>query len=247
MKQKDLFFKVKKLVNSDVKLKVDNTIKTLEKNFFYNKKILSEMFFCILTANFDAEKTIFIQKNLNSCFFNCSLKDLKFNLKKFSYRYPNVRAEYIFLARKKFYENIKEEFGFDNIKSLIKSFKDINDVNIKVLYGFDEDSFLLRDFFVSNVKGFSYKEASHFLRNIGFKQFSIVDFHIIDILKKHSFLEENAFVYTSGKNKGKRKSLSKKDYYFVENILKNIAKKLNLNLSELDFYLWYLETGKILK
>lgn len=39
----------------------------------------------------------------------------------------------------------------------------------------------------------------------------------------------------------------KKKYLEIEDLLRKITKKLNLNLAELDLYLWYLETGKILK
>ncbi len=230
-----LIKKILELKNSNIKNVVENRILELENNFKYNNKILSELFFCILTANFDAEKTIKIQNNINDCFFECSLNDIKKSLKEQGYRFPNIRGEFIFLARKNFYENIKEEFNFKNIKILIDTFYET------------KGSVFLREFFVDNVKGFSYKEASHFLRNIGFKEYSIVDFHIIDLLKEYNFLNEDFGVYTSGKNKGKRKSLSKKDYFFVENILKNIGLKTNLDLSRLDFYLWYLETGKILK
>ncbi len=234
-KNEDLFFEVEKLKKSNVNVIVENRIFDFEKNFFDNNLILSELFFCILTANFDAEKAIVIQNNLFDCFFNCFLDDIKVSLKNEGYRYPNVRAEYIFLARKKFFEEINVFFGFSSLKSLIDSFYEI------------KGSDFLRFFFVENVKGFSFKEASHFLRNIGFKEFSIVDFHIVDLLKRYSFLDDSFGIYTSGKNIGRRKSLSKKDYFFVENILKNIAFKLSLDLSRLDLYLWFLETGKVLK
>ncbi len=235
MKKDFLIKKILELKNSSVKSIVENRILELEYNFKFNNKILSELFFCILTANFDAEKTIRIQENINNCFFDCSLEDIKKNLKLQGYRFPNIRGEFIFLARKKFYENIRREFGFDSLKLLIDTFYEV------------KGSVFLRNFFVENVKGFSFKEASHFLRNIGFKEYSIVDFHIVDLLKEYSFLKKDFGVFTSGKNKGKRKSLSKNDYFFVESILKNIALKTNLDLSRLDFYLWYLETGKILK
>jgi len=47
--------------------------------------------------------------------------------------------------------------------------------------------------------------------------------------------------------KQKTKSLNKNKYLEAENILKKIAEKTNLSLGELDLYLWYLETGKVLK
>ena len=91
-----------------------------------------------------------------------------------------------------------------------------------------------RDWLVENIKGIGYKEASHFLRNIGDKNTAIIDFHIIDILEKNKLIK-------------RPKTLNKNSYIEIENKLKLLAKKLNLNLAELDLYLWYMETGKILK
>ena len=84
------------------------------------------------------------------------------------------------------------------------------------------------------IKGIDMKEASHFLRNTGHSDYAIIDFHIIDILAKYNVIE-------------KPKTINKKNYIEIENVLKNIAEKSNLNLAELDLYLWYLETGKVLK
>lgn len=92
----------------------------------------------------------------------------------------------------------------------------------------------IRDELVKNIKGLGMKEASHFLRNIGFKDYAIIDFHIIDILTKYGLIE-------------KPKTLTRNKYLEIENVLKELAKKVNLNLAELDLYLWYNETGKVLK
>ena len=92
----------------------------------------------------------------------------------------------------------------------------------------------LRTWLVQNIKGLGYKEASHFLRNIGYDDYAIIDFHIIDILTQYGFIK-------------KPKSLSKKRYLEIEQDLNHIAQLCDLTLAELDFYLWYLETGKILK
>jgi N-glycosylase/DNA lyase len=87
---------------------------------------------------------------------------------------------------------------------------------------------------VQNIKGLGYKEASHFLRNIGFDDYAIIDSHILDILKRYNLIKQP-------------KTLTKKKYIEIENILQKIAKQTHLTLAELDLYLWYLETGKILK
>jgi len=79
-----------------------------------------------------------------------------------------------------------------------------------------------------------YKEASHFLRNIGYKNYAIVDFHIVDLLVKYSLIE-------------KPKTMTKRKYLEIERILQDLGSEVSLNLAELDLYLWYMETGKVLK
>ena len=73
------------------------------------------------------------------------------------------------------------------------------------------------------------------MRNIGYKNLAIIDFHILDLLVKNNLLKE------------KPKTLTKGKYLEIENILRKLAQKLCITLAELDLYLWYLETGKIVK
>lgn len=91
-----------------------------------------------------------------------------------------------------------------------------------------------REWLVKNIKGLGMKEASHFLRNIGKTDLAIIDFHIIDILSKYKLIK-------------RPKTLNKARYLEIEKVLDDIAKKTKLTLDELDLYLWYMETGKILK
>jgi N-glycosylase/DNA lyase len=92
----------------------------------------------------------------------------------------------------------------------------------------------IRNQIVQNIKGIGMKEASHFLRNIGFKDYAIVDFHIVDILVSHGLIE-------------KPKTITLRKYLEIEGVLRQLAQKTNLSLAELDLYLWYKETGKVLK
>ena len=92
----------------------------------------------------------------------------------------------------------------------------------------------IREALVKNIKGLGMKEASHFLRNVGFNNYAIIDFHIIDFLVKNGLIE-------------KPKALTEKKYLEIESVLEKIAKETSLSLGELDMYLWYLETGKVLK
>ena len=91
-----------------------------------------------------------------------------------------------------------------------------------------------REWIVDNVKGLGYKEASHFLRNIGKNEYAIIDFHIVDLLVDYGLIE-------------RPKTMTKRRYLEIENILKRVSEKAEMTLGELDFYLWYMETGKVLK
>jgi N-glycosylase/DNA lyase len=91
----------------------------------------------------------------------------------------------------------------------------------------------LREWLVRNIKGIGWKESSHFLRNMGFKNFAILDRHVLKTLNKYGILDEIP------------RTLSKKIYLGIERKLKNIADHLHITLAELDLYLFYLDAGKI--
>ncbi len=198
------------LRNSAVREIVDKRIKEFrelkEKD---SREMFKELCFCILTANFNAKRSIEIQKRLGNEFLNALEEELADSLKKCGHRYPRIRARYIVEARK----------FRDSIKEILSSF---------------ENGDHKREWLVKNIKGIGYKEASHFLRNIGCLDFAIIDFHIIDLLEKEGLI-------------GRPKSLTKKRYLALESLLKDIARKIGIPVGELDLYLWYIETGKILK
>ena len=201
---------IKKLKNSEIKNLVDTRLREFKEiGNGSSNEIFEELCFCILTANFNAERSMKIQRQIGDGFLSFSKSDLAEKLRELGHRFPNRRAEYIVDARK--HEK--------SLKDIVKTFN--HDDN-------------LREWIVKNVKGIGYKEASHFLRNIGYTSFAIIDFHIIDVLTKHNLIE-------------KPNVLTKRKYFEIENLLRKIAGKSNVNLAELDLYLWYMETGKILK
>ena len=207
---KELIFRVENLKQSSIKKTIDNRMNEFkELGNKSSNEIFKELCFCFMTANFSAEGGMRIQSELGDKFLFLSEEELAKELKKLGHRFPNSRANFIFEARK--YK--------DNIKDILFSLGD----EIK-----------MRDWLVKNLKGLGYKESSHFLRNIGFKNISIIDFHIIDLLVKNRIIE-------------KPKTITPKKYLEIEEILRQITKKTNTNLGELDLYLWYEETGKILK
>lgn len=205
-----LIISINKLKNSPIHQIIDERIAEFTQ---IKKKPIQDIFvqmcFCIMTANCGAEKCIEIHEKIGNDFLELSISKLKEKFKELGYRYPNIRADYIVNARKK-----------------------INDLE-EVLTNSTND-FDLRDWVVKNIKGLGYKEASHFLRNIGYFNYAIIDFHIIDLLVGNNIIE-------------RPKTLTKRKYLEIESILKGLAVKLNLNLAELDLYMWYLETEKVLK
>ena len=209
MNKKQLIEKVKKAKYSHAAQKVEKRIKSfnqLDKES--DDKWFSELCFCILTANFNAVGAIKIQENIGFSFAKLSKNKLSKKLKILKHRFPNKRAEFIFEAQKQ--------------SATIK----------KTIVSLDEKE--ARKWLVKNIKGIGMKEASHFLRNVGYKNSAIIDFHIADILVKYGVIE-------------KPKNLNEKTYLSIEEKLKSIADECNLNLAELDLYLWYFETGTILK
>jgi len=174
-----------------------------------DKEIFKELCFCLLTANFNAERAIKIQKEIGNGFLNLTEKRLAQTLRALGYRYPNIRAKYIVAARKTYVRCRTPHIIVYHERSR-------------------------RDWLVKNIKGLGYKEASHFLRNIGYENFAIIDFHIVDLLVRYNLTY-------------RPKYLTKTRYFEIENLLAKIAEKSKLTLAELDLYLWYMETGKVLK
>ncbi len=206
---KKLIQQIQELKKTEIKNQIDKRIQEFKNtNKKSNEQLFNELCFCLLTANFNAEKCIKIQKNIGKCFWTDSKEELKEKLKNFGHRFPNARAEYIHNAK-----NCKNQ-----LTKIISS----------------NDKKAIREWLVKNVNGIGYKESSHFLRNIGFDDYAIIDFHIIDLLVDYKLIK-------------KPKTITKNKYLKIEKILEKIAKKANLTLAELDLYLWYMETGKILK
>lgn len=85
------------------------------------------------------------------------------------------------------------------------------------------------------IKGLGYKEASHFLRNIGFKGYAILDKHVLRCLADLSMIEEP------------KPPTTRPRYLEVEAKLKTFARSINIDFDELDLVLWSMKTGEVLK
>jgi len=181
-----------------------------------DEAIFTELCFCIFTAGSSARAGLKCIDAIKDIVISGNALELESRILKI-HRYPKARAEYIVHTR----NYLHEEFNF-KIKDLIESF---------------DDMLKLRDFFATNkgIKGLGYKEASHFLRNIGIKGYAILDIHILRSL--HEFGVIDSPKPPSTRNK----------YLETEAKLKEFAKEIGIDFDELDLLLWSNRTGEVLK
>ena len=178
--------------------------------------LFRELVFCILTAGTSAEMGINVIKNIEGVIYSGSRDQIRDKLRGI-YRFYNVRSEYIVHTR----EYLKKELNF-KINDLLLSF---------------ENNTKRRDYLALNtdIKGIGFKEASHFLRNIGYRGYAILDKHIINSL------------YELGVIKEKKLPSTRKKYLEIEKKYVNFSYKNSFDPDELDLLLWSEKTGKILK
>src|SRR3989344_612220 len=136
------------------------------------KRIFAELCFCLLTPQSKAKICDAAIQNLikTGYLYTGSENDVKDYL--IGVRFNNNKSRYIMEARSMF----SDKNGKINIKEKIAEFK---------------DHYALREWLVENVKGMAYKEAGHFMRNIGlFEEVTILDRHILRNLQKYNVIQE---------------------------------------------------------
>lgn len=171
--------------------------------------IFYEMCFCLLTpqsSGFRADACVQELKALD--FFNNDVDPRPILKKKI--RFHNNKSKYL-LEMKKKYTTLKEK-----IASV-------------------QDQHELRDYLLDEIKGFGLKETHHFLRNIGYRNFAILDRHILRNLNKLKVI------------KSLPKTLTKKQYFMIEERFKQFSDKIRIPMDELDLLFWSMETGKVFK
>lgn len=181
-----------------------------------DKRIFEELVFCILTPQSKAEVCWKAVENLKAkgLIYKGSEEEIISELK--GVRFKRRKAFYIILARDRL--GYPENPKLKEIISLLKS------------------PIEMRDWLAKNIKGIGYKEASHFLRNIGLgESLAILDRHVLRFMLDIGLIKEIP------------KSLSRGKYLKIENILKEFSREIDIPLAHLDFVLWYDKTGRIFK
>jgi len=180
-------------------------------------RFFEELVFCIFTAGASARMGLNSIEKVRPHLFKAGRKRLT-RLLVGSHRYPNARAGYVVHTR----NFLKLDCGL-RLRERLDSFGD--------------DMEARRDFFARNpgVKGVGYKEASHYLRNVGYRGYAILDKHILRTLHEIGVID-------SPDPPG-----AKKKYLAVEDRMRKFAEDIRINLDELDLLLWSNKTGVILK
>jgi len=198
------------------RIKPDIEKRLMEFNRFYEiaseDGLFAEMVFCLLTPQSKAKvcwKAVERMKD-SGVLYKGSAGEIEPYLN--GVRFYKTKARRIVKAREKFYGKIRKT---------VKSFDDVKK---------------LRDFLVKNIDGYGYKEASHFLRNIGFgDELSILDRHVLKNLKRLGVINEIP------------KSLTKKRYLEIEERMEEFCERNGIPMDHLDLVLWYKEVGEVFK
>jgi N-glycosylase/DNA lyase len=181
-----------------------------------DEEIFTELAFCILTPQSKARTCwdAILKLKKNDLLFQGTVEQTKPYLN--CARFKNKKAHYLVETRTLFMQN-----GNISIKPRISTFDSI---------------YACRDWFVENIRGLGYKEASHFLRNIGLgENIAILDRHILRNLAMIGLIEDIP------------NSMSRKKYLEIERKMAEFAKQIHIPLSHLDLLFWYKETGEIFK
>jgi len=132
-------------------------------------------------------------------------------------RFKNTKAKNLVVVR----EQMKDSLG---------------ELITKDFFSILGDVFEVREWIVKHIRGMAHKEASHFLRNIGFgDEIAILDRHILKNLVLLGVIDEIP------------KTITAKRYKDIEGKMLKYCKKIDLPMDEFDLLLWYLETGEIFK
>lgn len=219
MKKNEYFKEIEKIykkIKPDIKKRLED-FQNIWKNGT-NEDIHLELSFCILTPQSKAINAWKAITNLkeNNLIFKGNVGEIVEYLN--IVRFKNNKAKYLV--------ELREQMMDKKTKKVITKdfFSSIPNVYEK------------RNWIVKNIKGMSYKEAGHFLRNVGFGQeIAILDRHILKNLLKLEVIEELP------------KTLGPKQYLEIEEKMKEYCKFVKIPMDEMDLLLWYKEAGEIFK
>ena len=181
-----------------------------------DERLWEELVFCIFTAGASARMGLRSVEAVRALLAEGAHEELASVLNGV-HRYPNSRSGYIVVTR----DYLREDCRM-RLRERLESFAD----------PIARRDWLARE---RRIKGLGYKEASHYLRNIGFRGYGILDKHILRSLAELGVVESPAPPTTRAR------------YLVIEEKLRRFAEHLAIDFDELDLVLWSMKTGEILK
>ena len=184
-------------------------------------RLFEELVYCIFTAGASAKMGLNAVTRVSRHLRRSNHAKLE-SLLIGAHRFPRARSGYVVVTR----EFLKQDCGL-RLRERLESFGPDD----------GEAAEARRDFFARNkgVKGIGYKEASHYLRNIGYRGYAILDKHILNTLHKCGVIDAPDAPTT------------KKKYLALEESMREFASVIRIDFDELDLLLWSNKTGEILK
>ncbi len=181
-------------------------------------RLWEELAYCIFTAGASARMGLDSVDAVRSLLLDGGSKAMAKALKKAgAHRFPNARPQYIVVTRDYF----RADCGM-KLRRRLRGFSD----------PLERRDWLAQE---KQVKGLGYKEASHFLRNIGVKGHAILDKHVMRCLCEVGVVDAPKPPSTRAR------------YLAVEQELVRFAREIKVDFDELDLVLWSMKTGEILK
>ncbi len=182
-----------------------------------DEAIFEELCFCILTAGSSARMGLRTVEALRDILLTGTEKELQKRAQVHRVRFWRLRPAYIYRTR----EYLRDRYDM-KLQKLLESFDDPRE---------------RRDFLATNrsIKGLGFKEASHFLRNIGFQGYAILDKHIVNSLREMGIIDKRLT------------PASRKGYLAIEERLTRFSREIGIDMDHLDLLLWSRKTGEILK
>jgi len=181
-----------------------------------NQRLWEEMVYCFFTGGCSAKMGLRSVEAVRPYLKSGSHEDVM-NALLGRHRYPRARARYVVESRT-FLEN---HCGM-RLREKMEDFT----------CNLERRDWLVKE---KGIKGLGYKEASHYLRNIGFKGYAILDKHVLRCLTELKIIEES------------KPPNTRMRYLSVENQLKKFADQVEIDFDEMDLVLWSMKTGEILK
>ena len=178
-------------------------------------RLFEELVYCLFTAGASARMGLNSVERVRQFLCTGTLEEFSSALIG-AHRFPNARSRYMVEARTWLQHDCQL-----NLRQRLDSF------------GADAEA--RRDYFAANIKGIGYKEASHYLRNIGYCGYAILDKHILKTL------------FEFGVIAAPHPPATKKKYVATEELMRNFAEGIRIDFDELDLLLWSNKTGEILK